>query len=252
MKIVILEDEALAAERLEKLIKGYNPTFEILKILDTVEEAIEWFDHHESPDLAFFDIQLADGNSFQIFEQTQVTCPLIFTTAYDQYALKAFKVNSIDYLLKPIDETELAKAFNQYEQLQASLGNRELQAVQQALRQIKRNYKSRFIIRSGHQFLSLKTDDILYFYSEHKTVWAKHANLKKHAIDMTLEQLEEALDPSLFFRINRQYIISFIAIEQTTIYSNSRLRVNLLGMEKNELILVSRDRVGGFKAWLDQ
>ena len=251
MKIVILEDETLAAERLEKLIKEYDSTFEILNVIDTVEEAIEWFDNHPSPDLAFFDIQLADGNSFQIFEKADVSCPLIFTTAYDQYALKAFKVNSIDYLLKPIDEAGLRKAFSQYEQLQASLGNRELQAVQQALRQIKKNYKSRFIIRSGHQFLSLKTEDILYFYSEHKTVWAKHTNLKKHAIDRTLEQLEEVLDPSMFFRINRQYIISFNAIEQTTIYSNSRLRVNLLGAEKSEIVLVSRDRVAGFKAWLD-
>jgi len=252
MNILILEDESLAAERLEQLIKQYNREYQILAVLDSVEEAIQWFSTHAVPDLAFFDIKLADGQSFQVFEAVEVPCPVIFTTAYDQYALRAFKVNSIDYLLKPVDASELASAFGQYDKLQQSLSSREVAVVKQALQKMNKSYKSRFIVKSGHQFLSLKTEDILYFFSEHKMTWARHKNGKKHVVEYTLEQLEEALSPDQFFRVNRQYIVSFSAIEETTIYSNSRLKLSLAEADSDEEVIVSRDRVNGFKAWMDQ
>lgn len=252
MRILILEDESLAAERLEQLIRQYDESYQVLAVLDTVEDAVEWLSAHPAPDLAFFDIKLADGQSFQVFEATEVPCPVIFTTAYDQYALKAFKVNSIDYLLKPVEAPELASAFAQYNKLQKTLSSREVAAMSRALQQMNKNYKSRFIVRSGHQFLSLKTENILYFFSEHKMTWARHRGGKKHVVEYSLEQLEDALPPDQFFRINRQYIISFSAIEETTIYSNSRLKLSLAKAESEEEVIVSRDRVSGFKAWLDQ
>ncbi|MCB0562870.1 MAG: response regulator transcription factor [Phaeodactylibacter sp.] len=254
MKVLILEDEELAAERLSNLIRQYDKDIELLGILDSVEDAVKWFQKNPAPSLAFFDIQLADARSFQVFEQCEVRCPVIFTTAYDQYALQAFKVNSIDYLLKPIGLEDLSQAFRQYESLRNTFtaANRGLEQIQQAFQMMARPYKSRFIIRSSHQFFSVRVEDILYFFSEHKMVWAKHRNDKKHAVDYTLEQLEEILDPSRFFRVNRQFVVAFDAVEEAVIYSNSRLKLRLKGLPDDEEILVSRERVKDFKEWMDQ
>lgn len=249
MRVLILEDEELAAERLQQLLELLQPDIEVLALLDTVEDAVAFFKNSPSLDLAFFDIQLADGASFQVFEQVNVTCPVIFTTAYDQYTLKAFKVNSIDYLLKPIGKQDLQQALSQYDQLRQSFGQPavQLQQVEQILQSMQRNYKERFVVKAGHQFLSIKAEEVLYFFTAHKTTWLQHKNGKKHAVEQTLEELEALLNPKSFFRVNRQHIVHIEAIEQTTVYSNARLKIQLPdGTETT----VSRDRVADFRTWL--
>lgn len=249
MRVLILEDEALAAERLQLLLEKLRPEIEILAILDTVEDAVDYFKAGAEPDLAFFDIQLADGASFQVFESVKVPCPVIFTTAYDQYTLKAFKVNSIDYLLKPIGEADLEQALAQYEDLREKFGKPavQLQQVEQLLQSMQRQYKDRFVVKTGHQFLSIRAKDIRYLFTEHKTTWIRHADGKKHALEYTLEELEALLDPKDFFRTNRQYIVHIEAIDQTTVYSNARLKIKL---QDGEETTVSRDRVSDFRVWL--
>ena len=254
MKVIIVEDEALAAERLELLLQQYDSKMEVLAKLECVEEAVPWFLEGGKPDLAFFDIQLADGSSFEIFEQVEVPCPVIFTTAYDAYALKAFKVNSIDYLLKPVDLDDLKAAFQRYEAMKANFQTETtdfgLSQIKLAMKMLHKQYKTRFIVKSGHHLASVQVEDILFFYSEHKTVWIKRSNGKRHAVDYTLEQLEELLDPNLFFRLNRKYIASINSIKDVVTYSNSRLKVNLQELTGEEII-ISRERASSFKAWLD-
>jgi DNA-binding LytR/AlgR family response regulator len=255
MKILIIEDEHLAADHLSTLILRYDSTIEIVAQLDSVREAITFFNTENAPDLAFFDIQLADGLSFDIFEKTEVNCPVIFTTAYDEYALRAFKVNSIDYLLKPIDFEELNKAFDQFFNLKKESKNVEkapdLALIQQAMQMMTKQYKTRFIIKAGSKISSIPTEDILYFYSEHRTTYVKTKDGKKHAIDYTLEQLEGLLNPQDFFRLNRKFFAAFPAIKEVLTYSNSRLKVELVDL-RNEDVLVGRDKIGAFKKWLDQ
>ncbi|WP_421948741.1 LytR/AlgR family response regulator transcription factor [Phaeodactylibacter xiamenensis] len=249
MRALILEDEALAAERLQLMLEKLRPDIEILAILDTVEDAVSYFSTGVRPDLAFFDIQLADGASFQVFESVKVPCPVIFTTAYDQYTLKAFKVNSIDYLLKPIGKADLEQALAQYEDLKEKFGQPtvQLKQVEQLLQSMQRQYKERFVVKTGHQFLSIRAEDIRYLFTEHKTTWIRHADGKKHALEYTLEELEALLDPKHFFRTNRQYIVHIEAIDQTTVYSNARLKIKL---QDGEETTVSRDRVSDFRTWL--
>lgn len=250
MKVLILEDEALAAERLTMLIQQVRPQAAVVASLDSVEEAVAWLGKGPALDLAFFDIQLADGASFEVFERAAVPCPVIFTTAYDQYALRAFKVNSVDYLLKPVTAEDLEKAFQQYEALKQAFqppAAFDPQALAAALQSASKPYKQRFVLRAGHQFLSVKASDISCLFTEHKVNWLRHRNGKKYAMDYTLEQMEELLDPALFFRISRQYVVHIDAIMEATAYSNARLKLRL---EDGEEVLVSRDRVGDFKAWL--
>lgn len=255
MKILIIEDEQLAADHLTTLIHRYDADIEIIAHLDSVREAITFFDTEAAPDLAFFDIQLADGLSFDIFEKTEVNCPIIFTTAYDEYALRAFKVNSIDYLLKPIDLEELTQAFDQFYKLKREdkvvEKTPDLALIQQAMQMMTKQYKTRFIIKVGAKINSVPIDNILYFYSEHRTTYVKTKDGKKHAIDYTLEQLEGLLDPKIFFRLNRKFMAAFPAIKEVLTYSNSRLKVELVNLEKED-VLVGRDKVRDFKNWLDQ
>jgi len=221
--------------------------------LDSIGSAVAWFSEHQSPDLCFFDIQLADGLSFKIFEKVNIKSPVIFTTAFNEYALQAFKVNSIDYLLKPIDFDELEAAFEQFHQYTSQNAAPDLQIIQEAARMITRQkkYKSRFIVKAGHQLLGVPVEEIAYFFSEHKTTWIKTRNGRKHAIDYKLEEVEHLVDPARFFRLNRKYITAFGAIEKITSYTNSRLKVQLWEAD-GEKILVSREKVGDFKEWLDQ
>ncbi len=258
MKVILIEDEALAAERLSDLILAYDSKIEIVSHLDSVESAVEWFEENEAPDLAFFDIQLADGLSFEIFEKGKVPCPVIFTTAFDEYALKAFKVNSIDYLLKPIDQEELTKAIEQFKE-QYPITNPTQQVVlpdlsifQQTMQMITRQYKTRFIIKSGSKLSSVPVEEVDFFYSEHKVTWLRNTSQKKYEVDYNLEQLEQLLDPKMFFRLNRKFITAYQAIENVTSFSNSRLKIQLKGQDKKEDILISREKVRAFKLWLDQ
>jgi two-component system, LytTR family, response regulator len=260
MKIIIIEDEDLAAEGLSISLKKIDKTIEIIAILDSVKTAVEWFQNNPTPDLAFFDIQLADGVSFEIFDKTPVRCPVIFTTAYDEYALRAFKVNSIAYLLKPVSVSDLSNAFEKWRSLQGNaptpppqyFDDSTMRQMMQMMTQriITPQYKTRFMVKIGEHLQAFAVEDIDYFYGENKTVWLRHRNGRKYVIDYTLEQLEDMLDPQRYFRINRKYITSIESITNVTSYSNSRLKIQLKEPPDKEDILISREKVETFKNWL--
>jgi len=231
------------------LIKNYNQSIEISGIIQSVKNAVRWLNTHQAPDLIFMDIQLADGLSFEIFEQTIVKAPVIFTTAYDEYALKAFKVNSIDYLLKPIDQSELNNAIEKYKE---NITHKEIptQVFDNILQSLTKKYKSKFVIKVGEHIKVFKIDAVQCFYSMEKYAFLQNNSGRDYAIDYSLNQLEDLLDPAQFFRINRQFIISFSAISDIICYSNCRLKVKLNSNESNDLI-VSREKVQDFKKWLE-
>lgn len=252
MKVIIIEDEPLAVEQLEYLLKRYSSNIDILARLSSVKSAIEWFAKNEPPDLAFFDIQLTDGSSFEILEKIKVKCPVIFATAYQEYTLQAFKSNGIAYILKPYDLEEIQAALDKYEQLKSNFvqeGIPGFHVIQQMLKSLQNNYKERFLVKSGNQLVAVPTSGISYFFHENKVIWLKTQQNKKYAVDYTLEQLESILNPKQFFRINRKYILAFSGIQKVQAYSSNRLKIETLyGIEDD--IVVSRDRVGRFKEWL--
>jgi DNA-binding LytR/AlgR family response regulator len=252
MKILIIEDEKPAARRLKKMVQQVRPTSQILEVIDSVEIAVDWFRENQKPDLVFMDVQLADGLSFEIFGQTEVLAPIIFTTAYDEYALQAFKVNSLDYLLKPIDPEELEKALCQYDQYTNSSQGINNSALEQLLNQMtKKEYKERFLVKSGQQLIYLVAAEIAYFYSDEGLIFACQPNGKRYNLDYTLDQLEAVLTPDDFFRINRKIITNLKSIKKIHTYFNSRLKLTL--EPKSDLeVIVSRDRVSDFKRWLDK
>jgi DNA-binding LytR/AlgR family response regulator len=251
--VLIIEDEPPAAQRLQTLLEQAIPGVSILGKIDSVEQSVTWLKAHQMPDLIFMDIQLADGISFQIFEQCTITAPVIFTTAYDEYALKAFKVNSIDYILKPFDKDDLNAALNKYRSLTAPRDNsREiLENIGEAVKMLTKKHKTRFVLKVGEHLKSIEVNDILFFHSLEKATFAKTRDNRKHIIDFTLDQLEEVLDAQKFFRINRKYIISASAIQDMISYTNSRLKLVLKTSDDNDVI-VSRERVQEFKDWLDR
>lgn len=252
-KVLIIEDEKPAAEWLRQLIAKFDSRISVLAVIDSVYGAVEWFRQNPTPDLVFMDIQLADGLSFGIFEQVQVQCPIIFTTAYEEYAIKAFKVNSIDYLLKPVSYDELEVAFqkfgNQTKSIQplpvvtAELLNK----VQDMLR---KQYKTRFVIKVGEHLKSIPVEDILFFYSLEKGTYLCTTDSKNYLVDYSLDRISEMVDERRFFRINRKYILSNLSIADIVVYSNSRLKIRLKKPDQ-ESIIVSRDKVPAFKEWLD-
>ena len=253
MRVIIVEDEPMAAERLARLIRQCRPGTELVATLESVEEALEWLTSHPAPDLGFFDIQLSDGFSFSIFERTHIGFPVIFTTAFDEYALRAFSVNSIDYLLKPVDPEALERAFSKWEQLSRSKGGslspELMQSVMAMLQQPQ--YKERFLVRMGNHLRSVTTGEIAYFFSADKITWLRLLDGPKYPLEQTLEQLESLLDPAQFFRLNRQYLVSINAISKLTPYSNSRLRVQLPHADPDERVIVSREKMQPFKEWLE-
>lgn len=253
MRVLIVEDEDLAAWGLISKLQRLDPGIDVLATLDTVSAAVDWFRREPPPDLAFFDIQLADGLSFEIFEQVRVACPIIFTTAYDAYALRAFQVNSIDYLLKPVDQEGLARALSKLRQLQgkgspAAIDPAALRQMMQLLK--PREFKTRFLVKVGDHLTAVEATDIDFFFGENKIVWLRHQNGRKYPVDYTLEQLEELLDPQHFFRLNRQYISALGAIQDVVSYSNSRLKVTLKAPLSEGPVLISREKVEAFKQWL--
>ncbi len=251
MHILIIEDEQPAAKRLRNLVTECRPQALVLDMLDSVERAVQWLRTQAAPDLIFMDIQLADGLSFDIFQQVAVQSPVVFTTAYDQYTLRAFKVNSVDYLLKPIDPEELADAFRKFDTVFGQKVNYNLQTIQQMMQAMTQpQYKERFMVRVGQQMSYITVADIHYFYSEDGLAYAKTVDNKKYLVDYTLEQLETALNPKQFFRINRKVIASIQSIQKIAPYFNSRLKLELRPKADFEVI-VSRERVNDFKNWLD-
>lgn len=251
MKVFIAEDEPLAANRLKKLINSNFEEMDILKMTDTVTESVEWLSTN-TVDLLFLDIQLADGLSFEIFEQLQVSTPVIFTTAFNEYAIEAFRVNSIDYLLKPIDPEALNKALDKYFRLHQQEISPTLDhtVLQEALKMLNGGYKKRFVIKVGEHIKAINTTEILHFFSQNKGTYLVTQEGKKYLIDYTLEQLESLVDPEQFFRINRKFLVALVGVQDMVAYSNSRLRLVLLHNDSMEAI-VSRERVQEFKKWLD-
>lgn len=252
MKVVIVEDELAASENLIFLLKRLNPAIEVVKVLDTVKSAISFFSQPQEVVLAFMDIHLADGISFEIFEKVQIDIPVIFTTAYDQYALKAFKVNSIDYLLKPIDETELSKALEQFrvQTPQEDLFDNRMTGLLQMINSQTKSYKSTYLVSHRDQLVPLKTNNIAYLFIDMGVVKAVTKDNKSYVMDVNLEDLENELNPDQFFRANRQFIVQKEAIDHINQYFNGKLIVNMEPVTK-ERILVSKAKAMEFKKWLD-
>jgi DNA-binding LytR/AlgR family response regulator len=249
--ILVIEDEEAASRRLQKMVQEVLPDAQMLPVLVSIHSAVEWLNNNTPPHLIFLDVHLADGESFEIFKNVTVSSPIIFTTAYDQYALEAFKVNSIDYLLKPIKKEELQRSIDKYLNLTASKEpNINIEKLLSSLHQKNVSYKERFVVRYGEHIRTIETHDAAYFYTENKINFLVTRESKRYAIDYNLDQLEELLEPKKFFRINRQFIIGFHAIAEMFSYSKSRVLVKLNPPSKLETI-VSTERSASFKAWLD-
>ncbi|NNF81528.1 MAG: response regulator transcription factor [Flavobacteriaceae bacterium] len=251
MQVVIIEDEKPSARRLQRLLNAMDVKAEVM--LHSVEESIDWFSSNKHPDLIFLDVQLSDGLSFEIFEQVEIDSAIIFTTAYDAYALQAFKLNSIDYLLKPIDKKELEQAVDQFKKRNAEGSN--LNVNLQELRSLIGNqetphYKKRFSIKVGQHLKLINSSDIECFYSENKGTYLYTAEGRNYLLDATLEALEKELDPDMFFRISRKYYVNINAIRDMISYTNSRLQIKLNHYNENDVI-VARERVKDFKKWLE-
>jgi len=254
MNVLIVEDELLAAEKLHELLLRCDATTEILEVLDSVEDTVQWLLQHPAPDLILMDIHLADGLSFGIFNRVHVTSPIIFTTAYDQYAIQAFKVNSIDYLLKPISLQSMAQALHKLKTLTKEVHYLSPEVIKQVTDLIlkqQRNYKSRFLVKFGDHLQYKSIQDISYFYADGKVVYLVTHDNKRFIVEYTLEELEDILDPEIFHRINRKVIVHLEAVRDVRLYSNSRLRLSLRPALEGDIV-VSREKVSAFKAWLDR
>jgi DNA-binding LytR/AlgR family response regulator len=253
MKILIIEDEPQAAQRLETLITQLVPDATVSGKIESVKEAVSWLKKNVHPDVILMDIQLADGISFQIFDQCEVMAPVIFTTAYEEYAVRAFKVNSIDYILKPVDKQELQSALNKVLDKQRSKPEMHeiLKTMGEAIKKLSKNYKTRFMIKVGEHLRTIEVSSIRFFYSHEKVTVCVTDENRNLILDHTLEQLEEILNPERFYRINRKYLVSAEAIQDIIAYTNSRLRLVLKGCADQDII-VARERVQEFKDWLNK
>ncbi len=251
VNILIIEDEAAAAKRLHKMILEQMPDAEILNTVPSIFAAVQWFNSNPMPNLVFADIHLADGSSFEIFKQVKVDCPIIFTTAYDQYALEAFKLNSIHYLLKPVKKEELNQALERFRKLQAYPNSPafNFEKILSALNKPVGAYKERFVIRFGEHIKTIESKDIAYFYTENKANFAVMKDAKRYPVDHNLDELENLINPANFFRINRQFIISYLSISEMVSYSKARVLIKLNPATKFETI-VSTERSAAFKQWL--
>ncbi|MDC6389422.1 LytTR family DNA-binding domain-containing protein [Maribacter sp. PR1] len=251
MNVIIIEDEKPAARRLGRLLSDLN--VEVTTMLHSVEESLSWFQENEHPDLIFLDIQLSDGLSFEIFDIVDVKSAIIFTTAYDEYALQAFKLNSIDYLLKPIDDEELESAVNKFRSLKPeskklSLDFEDIKKL--LVNPLEREYKKRFTAKVGQHLKIINADDVECFYSENKGTYAATSDGRNYLLDTTLENLEEELQPNTFFRVSRKFYVNINFIKDIISYTNSRLQIKLNSFSEQEII-VSRERVKDFKLWLE-
>ena len=252
MKVVIIEDEELAARRLESMIRNFDPSIEITAQLESVEESVEWFKNNEQPDLIFLDIHLEDDLSFSIFDKVKIVSPIIFTTAFDEYAIKAFKLKSIDYLLKPIVQDELNKAIQKYKEWNRDKNELvDLNSLYELITRRDKEYKERFSITVGQKIKTFKVSQVAYFYSEDGITFAVLNNKSEYPIDYTLDYLSNVLDPKIFFRINRKLLVKISSIANVHIFPKSRLKIELNPPFTNE-VFVSIEKVKQFKDWLDK
>lgn len=256
LKALIVEDEPLAAKRLSRMLQELEPEMEILDIVDSVKSTVNWLSIHTAT-VIFLDIHLADGNSFAIFEEVDIDTPIIFTTAYDEYAIKAFKLNSVDYLLKPIEREELAFSLKKLKsQVQSSPVSPALDiaAIVQAMQGPAKpldSYQKRFLVTIGDKIKSIPIEDVAYFFGQQKFVFLITHDNRRHIVNYTLGQLEDLLDPEVFFRINRQFIVGFPSISNMFSYSKSRIKIELSPQSDIDAI-VSIDKTPKFKQWLNR
>ncbi|RLD22952.1 MAG: DNA-binding response regulator [Bacteroidetes bacterium] len=248
--VVIVEDEKHAALNLQRMLEAEG--LNVLAHLDSVKNSAKWLANNPCPDLLIMDIQLGDGLSFEVFDILDVACPVIFITAFDQYAIEAFKVNSIAYLLKPVQPKELSDALQKYAQMHSVFNSKKVkEQVNEAKKMLQTDYKSRFVIKVGAHLKSVSISEVLYFYSEDKVTFIKTTDARSYVIDYTLEQVQSMVDPQIFFRIGRKYLVKIEAIEDIVSYTNSRLLLQLTHLKVRDAI-VSREKVNDFKQWLDK
>lgn len=248
---VIFEDEKLSAERFLQLLNKYSPEIKVLEIISSIQKGIEWFKENELPDLIFLDIHLSDGNAFEMLNGVDLkSTPVIFTTAYDEYAIKAFEINSIAYLVKPIEYKQLERALGKFKQLRDEPKKLAADFYQKLYGELKARSKTRFLSKVGETFNYVEVKDISYFMYDGGYVWLMKSDGKKFPLETSLEKIETEINPDVFFRVNRRYIVKLEAIEQIKSHTNSRLKLQLKPSIDEEVI-VSRDRVSSFKEWLD-
>jgi len=250
IKAVIIEDEPLTANRLKRIVLKVREDIEFVAMLQTVKESLEWLDDNEEPDLYFMDIQLSDGLSFDIFSSFDITKPVIFTTAFDEYAIKAFKANGIDYLLKPINEQDIVNSLEKYQKFHVVDAVPNIKEILGSIAAKQPVYRSNFLVEWRDRLLSIPAENAAYFYVNNKTTYLVTVQGKQHVIGPKLDGLDRELDPTMFFRINRQIIVSRKSIREIHIYFGKRLKLYLEPAEEMEII-VSRERVLEFRAWLD-
>jgi len=246
MRAIIIEDEKPAAEKLMKAIAKADPAIDVLTVCNSIGEATNWILNNPMPELIFMDIELSDGLSFEIFEKINITCPVIFTTAYDEYWQEAFENNSIDYLLKPIKQDKLETALNKYEMLKKYFSQRLNDLLQ---KQSNGEYKKRFLIKRGTDYIGIKTDDIRYFFAAHKIVCIVDDRGQKFITDQSLNDIEKQIDPSHFYRVNRKYLVHINAIKKIRTYPKSKLQLELEPINNDEII-ISQENVAAFKEWM--
>jgi DNA-binding LytR/AlgR family response regulator len=253
MRVLIIEDEILAQERITNMLAVYDTQIQVIACLQSVEETVDWFTKQAHPDLLIMDIHLADGYSFEILQQVKINLPIIFTTAYDQYAIESFKHHSIDYILKPVTQEALAAALNKYKTLHNYSANYSMLAnqLQQAQQQSNKPLKSRFLVKIGQRLTFIPTQDVAMFWVENKSLFLADVNGNKYVLNQSLEAVEKQLNQTEFFRINRKQIVSINAICQIKSYLNNRLVVQLKNIQQPDAIIVSRERVADFKSWID-
>ncbi len=251
MNVLVVENEIPAADKLVKLLKKIDRSVNITGVVETVEETINKLQEETKPDLILMDIQLDDGLCFEIFDTIVVDIPVIFTTAYDEYTLKAFKVNSIDYLLKPIDEDDLRAAMTKFRKLYAD-NDPFKRDFRQLIHEFRNQYRSRFLIKIGERYKSVPTSEIYYFHICERNVFMNDKNGKDYGLDYSLEQIEGMLDPRKFYRINRECIVNIDSISYMNSYSSSRLQLAITNRKEDEIFVVSRDKVSAFKKWVDR
>lgn len=258
MKILIVEDEELAVKKLQKTLAGVAPDAEVVGITDSIKSTVEWINDNPAPDLILMDIELSDGQSFEIFSRVTLKSAVVFTTSYDEYALKAFKVNSIDYLLKPIQKEDLQAALQKYKQMKTLYNKPEtpapdlnMESLVKELRQKlqPKEYRKRFLVKNAQKLVSIEVDDIAYFFSDGRLNFFKTTDNKKFVVDYTMDELEEMLDPDRYFRISRSFYISVDSVDQIHDYFGNRLLLNVRPEVDKEAI-VSREKVAEFKKWM--
>lgn len=258
MKILIVEDEDLAVKKIRKTLQSVDEQAVIAGVTDSIKSTVEWLEQHSPPDLILMDIELADGQSFEIFQLTEVKSPVIFTTSYDEYALKAFKVNSIDYLLKPVQKEELEAALDKYKRMKEKFGTKDvaveevrLDSLLKELRQRlqPKEYRQRFLVKHGQKLVSVEVGEIAYFFSDGRLNFFKTTDNRKFVVDYTMDELEDMIDPKLYFRISRAFYVSVNSIEKIDEYFGNRLILGLKPTIDKEA-LVSREKVMEFKKWM--